>query len=221
MKKLIALAILLIIPVAVCSQSIGGYYGPAESPYLVYDTFDGADSTALSAHTPDITPGGGWTDAGGVWSISGNKIVHSASDCSATRCSAYIDSGVYNLRSEVQVTLLAGSLGAEPHLFFRVNDNSNRWLAQIDTQSGVFVIKSQEAATVTLRASIAASGLTGTHTISVTTNGTSTTALLDGASQITSTYDFNGTRTVVGVGGYSDNSFYKIGSFDNLSVRSY
>jgi hypothetical protein len=31
MKKFIALAILLIIPVAVCSQSIGGYYGPAPS----------------------------------------------------------------------------------------------------------------------------------------------------------------------------------------------
>jgi hypothetical protein len=30
MKKFIALAILLIIPVAVCSQSIGGYYGPSD-----------------------------------------------------------------------------------------------------------------------------------------------------------------------------------------------
>jgi len=63
---------------------------------LVQDSFTDADSTALTAHAPDIdSVGGGWINPTGTWIITGNKAQLSAGVGGVN--GIYIDAGQANV----------------------------------------------------------------------------------------------------------------------------
>jgi hypothetical protein len=189
MKKFIALVILLIIPVAVCSQSIGGYYGPAVSPYLVYDTFTGADTTQLQNHTPEI--GGAWTANAGVTIVS-NKI-QSTGDYNVI-----IDSGQAN--HYITVDHLPSNGGCFSGPIVRYSDDSNYWLINMYPYgSGAFEIEEMASGSFTKQATVAA-GLTRTnYNVTVTSIGATITGTVPGYTISYDSASSNQTQTKVGI----------------------
>jgi hypothetical protein len=189
MKKFIALAILLIIPVAVCSQSIGGYYGPAVSPYLVYDTFTGSDGTSLADHTPEV--GGPWTVVDGNWTIRSNKL-HLTPNIDYVK--VVIDSGVANSKSQIYVPSSA-STGYQG-LITRYQDANNYWYFRF--LNGAFSLRSVQGGEFTERSSASTCG-TMPQTFEFTASGTTKTAILSGGCTAQATTDLFGSATKVGI----------------------
>jgi hypothetical protein len=184
MKKYLALAILLIIPVAVCSQSIGGYYGPVggePAGYLFYDTFTGVDGTSLPDHTPDL--GGAWT---------GNSAINSNTAYGGTV--NYTDVGTSN--HTIQDIVKSGAGDTSPGIITRYADGTHLFTGNIYPGSSKITIYER----LTLRASTTTTLDSGTYyTLRVVSNGTTITVYANGVSATYTDAGMNTTATKVGI----------------------
>lgn len=95
---------------------------------LLYDTFTGANGTALTSHTMDV--GGGWTAAVGTFQIQSNKATPNSN---ADDDQVVADAGKADVDISVEI-VPQGVLGvnlSNPAIILRWTDSSNFWL--IDT----------------------------------------------------------------------------------------
>jgi hypothetical protein len=208
MKKFLALAILLIIPVAVCSQSIGGYYGPASS-VVFYDTFTG--DGALASHTPNITPSGGWTGVGGTWSISSGRAHQDTNN--ATKI-AYVDCGIPDYR--VTVMALTGNGDTNIGFIFRIVDSNNYFALYVDNITEMRIYQFTDG-TPTERADSNTHISVNTDSLLVATaNGNTITFTLGAGTATYPSASQGNTSTLLGLSGYRTND-----TFDTFTVTRY
>jgi hypothetical protein len=209
MKKLITLAILLIIPVLAVGQSVGGYYGPAPNPYLVYDLFTGVDGTNLPDHTPDVIAVAGWTSRLGTWQISGNAAVCTVSGGATINCLTSIDTGTPNYRVEVNIVEDVADSG----IFVRLGTGNNTGY-MVDFKYGAALEILEWSTSWTERAGTASGGANGVSYVVV--NGTSITGYSStGYSVNFAPATTNQTSSIVGLRSAAISR-----KFDTFSVRS-
>jgi hypothetical protein len=215
MKKYLALAILLIIPVAVCSQLIGGYYGPAPSPYLVYDTFTGADSTALADHTPEV--GGTWVVSTTYGSNQGSAQIQSNKAKNVTATAGYnvlasTAIGTPNIRIDAELVPTT-----EWSLITIRQDGNDFYDAIILPSGGKFRLEERHNDTVTTRgeANVATTGGVS-YTITLIASGNDITARINGANELPYTSSTYNDHVMAGFG--LDNIATDTASVDNFTV---
>lgn len=145
---------------------------------LIYDTFTGANGTALTAHAPDInTPGGAWVQINGTWTIQSNRA--SVAGDGNVRIAA----GVSNY--SLSVIAVAVSATSAAGLTGRVQDSSNLWAIQIVNSTNVFRIAEVNGGVTTVRATTSVTISDGvSYTMAGTFNGATITATLDGANSL-------------------------------------
>ena len=95
---------------------------PAADPVLFFDTFTGADGTAINSRAPDIdVVGGGWLNLGGT-----NMLIQSnqcADNGNANGMVAQV--GQADVRVSVDITSIGTALSIQ--IFFRRDNLGNRW----------------------------------------------------------------------------------------------
>ena len=181
MRIILALALILT-PALACGQtttgSFTGYIGPPISPYLVYDTFTGGDAS-LDAHTPDVTPGGGWVEARGNWVISGGKA-----NSGQLEGIAVIESGVSDVSVSVIGTLQGTDINCgSPMIVLRETAAKDCWhVGALAPNANLNAILENNNDSYTTRASTACVlSDNGEYTITATAASTTITGLINGA----------------------------------------
>ena len=97
---------------------------PSGPVTLVYDTFTDADSTALTAHTPDIdVVGGGWSSSAGALKILSNKAKW------GTASNSHETSEIQTNKSDVVISVDVNSTAQFLGILGRYVDDNNFWLA--------------------------------------------------------------------------------------------
>jgi len=100
---------------------------PTGPTYIWRDTFTDADSTALSAHTPNTSPGGiGYTNSSGM-SITSNQCVMTGS---GSYFGAYGDAGVADCTIEIDGIYGSGA-STDWSVIFRVPASSTYWFLRV------------------------------------------------------------------------------------------
>ena len=179
---------------------------------IIYDTFTDTDGVSLDAHTPDTnSPGNPWVELNGVWEISSNRVIFNAAP---NWSQAVIDAEMADLTVEA-VCRLTGTYGGG--LIVRLSDDNNFWLLQIDNNSDTLILYEINGGGATNRAQAAVSIAINTdYAVKMTTSGTTITAWLDGANEISyNSATFNQTSTRVGL---AQNSGQAV--FDDFTVTA-
>lgn len=200
------------------TQNIAVIHAASGPTTLVYDTFTDADSTALESHTisPTNTPSTAWTTD--AFTITGNKAVN---ESTAVRRTARCNSGKANCTVSAKVAI-AGDEGSAltarcSGLIVRYSDADNYWWVCIHNRNNTFYIIERNATTETVQASASVTIADGVeYLISAVLNGTTITATLDGANQISyASAALNSTATVHGLIAYLINN-----TFDDFKVEA-
>jgi hypothetical protein len=165
---------------------------------IILDTFTGADSTALSVHTPDIdTPASAWVVVSGAWQLIGNKAAPSVSIALPL---SVIDSLKADCNIEVDVTLIATS--AKTGIVGRYTDAGNHWELTLSVTTQLFELIERNATVNTVRASQAVTiAAAETHTLKLVLSGTNLTGYMDGANMITYSSALFQSNTIHGIRG--------------------
>lgn len=173
-----------------------------------YDTFTGADGTALSAHTPDIdVVGGGWL-AATAWTIQSNQA-NSAGAGAANYARANV--GLADVTVSAQaVTASGGRFG----LVVRFVDTSNHWIIYSSATGQFLQIREITAATETQRAVITGVAQTVPFLMTVTLAGNVITATF-GTNTVTYTSASHNTATRHGL--YTNGAN---GRYDNFEIKT-
>lgn len=166
---------------------------------LVYDTFTGANGTALTAHTPDIAPVGSAWDNANV-EIQGNLATLKAAN---TRQKSIIESSVSDCVITASIsyggTTTSALITFACGIVFRYTDVNNFWISsyvpRVDNTG--FIIWEMQAGVPTIRANmipnpVGVSGVPYSH--KVTLNGPSIIAEANG-NLLTYSSAFNQNRT--------------------------
>lgn len=164
--------------------------GAVAGPY-VYDTFTGANGTALTAHTPDIAPVGAAWDNANV-EIQGNLATLKGA---ADRQLSSIQSNVSDCVIEANIsygTATQTTSNAYAHgIVFRYVDASNYWIYSFIPRSdnmGIALWEVTTTATVRAQAIPSLVCVPGTvYSFKVTINGTGITGTINGVNQLTYT----------------------------------
>lgn len=174
---------------------LGMMGGGVPITYLLRDTFTDADAVVLASHTPDI--GGAWTSRSGATQIHSNRATittgPSIHTIDATKADFFA-----GLRGRITATGAADYIG----LIFRYVDTSNYWLVHIDENDNSLSIFEVTSGSFSQRATVGiAIGLYTDYTLQVLCQGTSITAWLNGANQISYSSSVRQSATLVGIRG--------------------
>jgi len=189
----------------------------------VYDTFTDTNGTVLTAHTPNVSPGGA------MWVYQGSADIQIQTN--RARCEgnginniAIIESGI----SDCDITSIiryAGGVGntSTDGVVLRYEDQYNYyWIGPVAKLNKFRIIKrvSDGAGGGTNSVDAEATGITISvdtdYTITINADGTSIVAELDGANELTATDSVHTTETKHGVNGYVSGS--QKPQFDNFEV---
>ena len=186
--------------IAILSSRDNYVVGPTT---LVYDTFTDSDSTALTAHTPDIdVVGGGWVAyVSTICQVLGNKAGRTA----AARSVSAINAGVAN-------TLLTCDVSAinQGGIVCRLSDNANYWLFYCQDSNLYEVV----AGAFTVRANVSTVGVP--VAMKVVSTGASISINYNNAAAATyASATHNQTATRYGI--FVDSSTQR---FDNFTVTT-
>ena len=167
----------------------------------IYDTFTGANTTALASHTiaPLNIPATSWTDDVAGLQITSNKFGATGAD-KYSSCAAGVADGVISVVirfSDVSFTCGAG-------LVFRQSDVNNKFLL-LAANNALTLYKDQAGAFTSLQTTAVTPSNNTDYTISVTLAGTSIQCAYGALASFTVTNIFNQSATRAGVYG-SDNS---------------
>ena len=97
---------------------------PGIEDSVLFDSFGG--SGALSAHSPDKAPAGGWSEASGAWQVSGGEASETTGSNVDNR--AFIDSGLTDVDLYADVTWQGGLAG----VVYRYADEWNWYMSWTD-----------------------------------------------------------------------------------------
>lgn len=176
------------------------------------DLFTGADTTALTSHTPntDIS-GNGWSNINGTFTILSNRA-RSATGGSPLFSLATMDVG----KADVSIRCIVNTPGAGySGVIFRLTDANNFWAALINAGTdNLYLFEYASGFTQRGIASVAINTDTD-YTIDVVCTGTSISVKLDSANEITYTSSANQTATKHGIRG---DDVARL--FDNFQVGS-
>jgi hypothetical protein len=162
--------------------------------YYVYDTFTDTNGTLVTAHTPNITPGGGYAQVfANPPDIQGNKV-HPL----GTASSVMIDAGVTSCTVRIKYTFVTGQYFAG--LLLRVSDSSNYFRFYLnDTPAVRWELQKRAAAVNSVLDSENTSVTNGqTYTLKVTLNGNTITCYVDNVEVCSATDAFSNTVTKQG-----------------------
>ena len=150
---------------------------------LVNDTFTDTDGVFLNAHTPDLAPAGSSWTYNQYTKISGNTV----KAVGGYYAGGGIVAGAYNVRVTFSCANSAGSnVGSQDCGVGLRRSGSYSYRVEFNTIGKVFRISEHDGTTFTIRASVSIPTLTAAtlYTIVATVQGTTITATLDGANQI-------------------------------------
>lgn len=167
---------------------------------VVQDTFTDTDGTSLDVHTPDTQFSGGWTEVTGNWGITGNQASIGAARDNAN---ATIQTGEADCTITVEALSAVTSSGGtrDTGIAARHSDTNNYWRIGINDFDEIFRITERNGGTNTTRASTSVTINNATYyTVQVVLNGSTITATLDGANEISyGSATLNQTATVHGI----------------------
>ena len=158
-----------------------GDYGIA----LGRDTFTDAGGTSLDAHTPDVDPGGGWTESYGDWEIYENQARNVGSNPGDAGWLATLESGAADVLVESDITINHTGSANGAGIVLRYTDVDNLWLVQLNWTTSELRIYERNAGAWTQRASAAVTISAGTpYRVTAAAHGSTITAWLEGAHKI-------------------------------------
>lgn len=185
------------------TQNIAVIHAASGLTTLVYDTFTDADATSLTAHTiaPTNTPSTSWTERVGTWTISGNKAVSTFTSNSHATCNPGVADCTITCKAQTSAT--NGNMAYDVGLVVRWGATTDYFLVGINSQGDLFRISERVSDNPVSRATASVTIDAGTeYTIVVTLSGTSISATLDGANQISyASATANQTATIHGIKG--------------------
>jgi len=182
-------------PVAACR----GHWTAAGAGPLIYDTFTDTNGTALTAHTPDIVPGGSsYAMHNGALEIQSNKLQLPSGTNTAY---ANINSGASDVT--VSVDYVSGQIATNDlcYQFGRYTDATHYWYTTFGKSAGVayWTLRERNGG-VSVRATGSPSFADNTlYVVQTVFSGTSITSYVDAAS-ISYSSSFNQNATYVGPG---------------------
>lgn len=177
--------------------------GPTVSSvsYLFLDTFTGADTTLITAHTPDYDAVGGgwvgWPDTGGTsddYTIVSNRAKRSV--VTAAVGDVFIAANVNDADVLVSGVVQINNINnATSGMALRLTNADNYWLMGI-ARTNLFRLLEKQTGSYTVRASAAVTINAATdYTIVGTTSGNSISGTLNGANNISYSSTFNNSAT--------------------------
>jgi len=201
--------------------SISSFSSSAAAPLIatpVEDTFTDDDGTALTAHTPNVSP----DDA--MWVYQGSADIQIQTN--RARCEgnginniATIESGI----SDCDITSIiryAGGVGdtSTDGVVLRYEDADNYyWIGPVANLNKFRIIKREGGSnSVPAEATGITISVDTDYTITINADGTSIVAELNGANQLTTTDSVHTTETKHGINGYRGGS--QKPQFDNFEV---
>jgi hypothetical protein len=199
------------------SGQAAGYYNGLSGPLSntasatpqtidVLDNFHDVNNTLLSAHTPDVHPGGSaWAQVSGQFSIQGNTL-QNTSGTSTGSTVYWIDSGRADMTLTASLTTgtvnTGAGIGTQFDLVFRFQDSSNYWLLQsVSGSSGnQFNLIKQVAGVFTTVSTTSFTPASSTgYALKVVCSGSSITATVNGGHTLTASDSALSTKTGVGI----------------------
>lgn len=163
----------------------GNRYGK----YLIYDTFTGANGTALASHAPE--KGGAWTTVSGAATIQSNKL-----RVDTVTFLGVQDVANANVDVTAKVTLASGS---STYIVVRYVDATHLWMGGISASINQVVLYDINGG-ATLRAGTAFTPTIGTeYLLRVVCSGDLLTVTVDGGNAISFESSFQNTATAIGV----------------------
>jgi hypothetical protein len=178
------------------------------SAMIVYDTFTGADTTHLNAHTKEI--GGAWTEDSGTWTIVSNAVnfVKQYDQIQSVHC----ESGESDQDISLDITM-PNSNSYDLGIAFRFQDLAHHWLCVIARDAGgtpycaIAPIGGGTAGDFTTGNITQENGVT--HTLRLVAKGTTCTAYWNGVQKVTGTISdgYMAGKTKVGIGGYITDAY--------------
>ena len=142
---------------------------------VLYDTFTGADTTALSSHNLNISPAGGaWTNLNGTNTILGNQAICTAvPTLGSVKKEAGISDGI--ITADVTCTTSAAAVNAG--IYARCVDENNGWRIGF-RDSGLFQIIKRDAGVQTTTQTAFTFVDASVYKVEVTLNGSAVIARL-------------------------------------------
>lgn len=173
----------------------------------VYDTFTDADSTALTAHTPNKAPAGAaWAHVAGAFQITSNRAAWVSN--TGGYALAAIESGKADcVVSGIIKRTATGYCG----IAFRVVDTQNYLIASIGGGQWSVIRRFQNNAAIVAQTAFS-QGNNIDYAVQVTLSGTSIIAVIDGTTTVNTTYTNLTTATKHGL--YAEVA----SNFDNFQV---
>lgn len=106
---------------------LGGFraFGSLTKYPLVFDSFTDANGTAITAHTPNISPAA-WGNTAGAFNIQSNQA--NVASLAGGLALASIDTGVADCTIEAACVIKSGG---QSSIAFRVQDSTNFWSANL------------------------------------------------------------------------------------------
>lgn len=168
----------------------------------VYDTFTDTNGTAIASHAPDIAPSGAaWANTDGTITIQSNTFNPATftSSVAQARIESGVANGKINLRVKFGTTPGGGGAVFGIGCVFRYTDSSNFWQVRANQNSSLLELFEHNGGVATQRAFISKTFSNNTdYEMSVTFNGSSIVATIDGGSMISyNSAAHNQTATIV------------------------
>lgn len=189
------------------------------SSVLIEDAFTDTNGTSLDAHViaPTNPLGLSWVEQVNNWSISSNKAVEVTG---VSRCIATVNVAKANCTITVKANSRASGAPTtnDCGIAARYTNTNNYWQIGINDNVNIFRIVERNAATETSRASVAKTITGGTeYTLVAVLNGTTITATIDGADEISyGSAALNQSTTVHGMKAYMDSP---TDTLDNFKIE--
>lgn len=165
---------------------------------LFFDSFNDADGTNLTAHTPEVdTVGGGWTVISGTWTIQSDKLAHN--NFFLTTRNVIADAGEGDA---VVSGLLIVDVGfSQPVIIARYTDESNHWLVRLENSGDVVSIREINGGSNILRSFALFTLADNTeYLVDVTLSDESISVDIDGDFVVSYAFaSFNKTQTIYGI----------------------
>jgi hypothetical protein len=159
-----------------------------------FDSFTGANGTALTAHT--LNTGQSWTHllGTGLGQLEGNQAQLTSVASSGNVWSADFKQAAGQVSAQVN---WGGT--CDGGLAFRFSDANNGWYFDLSPPNTVQIIQHQAGSDVARASATVAVSTGANHQVKVTANGPVLTGWLDGAAVVSYSSTFNATATQAGL----------------------
>jgi hypothetical protein len=177
----------------------------------VADWFTGPNGQSLDVHTPDVTPGGGWTENdGGNWDIQVNKANYVSVNTLAV---ASVDSSLTDIF--LRCTVIPSGASSYCGVAFRYADKNNMVFARLNVSLGKFELTKRMASVGTVLDDAKVVLVAGTpYEITISVIGNDIQAWIDGGNRLTATDADLAANTKQGLYAYTQGD-----DWDNFHVQ--